>query len=168
VFGRELVQKVCCFFVSYYIHYSNISIYLQSWAHCQVKGWDLSAECLTSRQAQTALVNYLHTHSALHEEIKDRMGIIHRLDEIGSVEDNRHASDSELDHITADADDDADVRSSVVIHDALGLVDMAEIPAEVDSVSLCVTSTEKGPSNLLVAAGEYANIWAFINFDECL
>jgi hypothetical protein len=104
---------------------------------------------------------------ALHEEIKDRMGVIHRLDEIGSAEDNRHANDSELDHITADADDDADVRSSVVIRDALGL-DMAEIPAEVDSVSLCVTSTEKGPNNSLVAAGEYGEIWAFINFDECL
>jgi hypothetical protein len=95
------------------------------------------------------------------------MDVIHRLDEIGSAMDNHHASDSELDHITADADDDADVQSSVVIRDTLGF-DMAEIPAEVDNVSLCVTSTEKGPSNSLVAVGEYEDIWAFINFDKCL
>jgi hypothetical protein len=81
LFGRELVQKVCLFHLL--LHYSDIS--LQSWARCQVKGWDLSAECLTSSQAQTALVDYLRTHSALHEEIKDRMGVIHGLDEIGSA-----------------------------------------------------------------------------------
>lgn len=95
------------------------------------------------------------------------MGIVHGLNEIDSVKEGHHG-DSESDYYaTADADDDADVPSSAVIRDALGL-DVAEMPAEVDSVSLCVESTEKGPSNSLVAAGEYEDIWAFINFDECL
>ena len=100
-----------------------------------------------------ALVGYLRTHSTLHKEIEDRIGVVHGLD------------DFELD--CDDVDDDADVPSSAVIHDALGL-DVAQIPAEVDSVPLCVQSTEKGPNDSLVAAGEYEDIWAFINFDECL
>ncbi|KAG8221665.1 hypothetical protein J3R82DRAFT_1949, partial [Butyriboletus roseoflavus] len=133
---------------------------------CQVKGWDLSAECLTSRQAQTALIDYLRTHSTLHKEIKDRMGIVHGLNKLDSVEDICRHGDTESDYVTVDADDDADVPSSAVIHDALGLA-VAEMPAAVDSVLHCIGSTEKGPSNSLVAAGEYEDIWAFINFDEC-
>jgi len=83
------------------------------------------------------------------------------------LEDNHHG-DSELDYVTTDADDDdADVPSSAVIHDALGL-DVAQIPAEVDSVPFCIESTEKGPTNSLVATGEHEDMWAFINFDECL
>ncbi|KIK78047.1 hypothetical protein PAXRUDRAFT_17101 [Paxillus rubicundulus Ve08.2h10] len=86
-------------------------------------------------------------------KIEDRMGVVYGLD------------DSESDYVTADADDDADVPSSAVICDALGV---AQIPAEVDSVPLCLGSTEKGPDNSLVAAEEYEDIWAFINFDACL
>ncbi|KIK74376.1 hypothetical protein PAXRUDRAFT_19942 [Paxillus rubicundulus Ve08.2h10] len=125
----------------------------KSWAHCRVEGWDLSAECLTSRRAQTALIDYLRTHSTLHKEIEDQMGVVYGL------------NDSESDYVTADADDDADVPLSAVIRDALGV---AQIPAEVDSVPLCVGSTEKGPHISLVAAGEYEDIWAFINFDAYL
>ena len=66
-FGRELVQKVSDLF--YLVLYSNTQ--LQSWEHCQVKDWNLSAMCLTSKAAQTALDEYLRTHPSLHDEIKE-------------------------------------------------------------------------------------------------
>jgi hypothetical protein len=71
------------------------------------------------------------------------------------------------DHIIADADDDVAVPLSAVIQDAFGL-DAANIPAEVDTAAHCVDSTEKGLDDSLMAAGEYEDIWAFINFDECM
>ncbi|KAG8215060.1 hypothetical protein J3R82DRAFT_8479, partial [Butyriboletus roseoflavus] len=91
------------------------------------------------------------THSTLHKEIEDLMGVVHGLNNSVDCDDD---------------DDDADVPSSAVIHDALGL-DVAQIPAEVDSAPLCVQSTVKGPNNSLEAAGEYKDIWAFISFNEC-
>lgn len=65
---------------------------------------------------------------------------------------------------TTEADDDADVLSSAVIQDALGLD--IDNPADVDMISHCVESTEKGPDEILVAAGEDEDIWAYINFDS--
>ena len=65
---------------------------------------------------------------------------------------------------SAEADDDANVPLSVVIQDALGLD--IDNPADVDTISHCVESTEKGPDDTLVAAGEEEDIWAYINFDS--
>ncbi|KAF9218369.1 hypothetical protein BS17DRAFT_873587 [Gyrodon lividus] len=113
-FGRELVQK----------------------------DWNLSATCLTSKAAQTALDEYLHTHPDLHDEIKERMGVVHGVKDL-----------SQQDEVTDDADDDADVLLSAVIQDAFGLLNV-EIPAEVDAIPHCVATMEKGPDDELVAAGE--------------
>ncbi|KAF8547191.1 hypothetical protein OG21DRAFT_1527322 [Imleria badia] len=131
-FGHELVQK--------------------SWECCRVKDWSLSGECLTSKAAQTALNEYLHTHHILHDKIKNRMGIVHGVEEV------------QLNTGTAEAvDDDSDVPLSAVIQDVLGLD--INMPADVDMISHCVESTERGPDDSLVAAGEYEDIWAYINFN---
>ncbi|KAF8433092.1 hypothetical protein L210DRAFT_3649967 [Boletus edulis BED1] len=136
-FGRELVK---------------------SWEHCWVKQWNLSVECLTSTAVQKALKEYLCTHLALHDEIKDQMKVVHGLDE-----------DLSEDHIVADSDDDVAVPLSIVIQDTFGL-DAANIPAEVDTTAHCVDSdsTEKGLDDSLMAAGKYEEIWAFVNIDECM
>ncbi|KAF9225890.1 hypothetical protein BS17DRAFT_765634 [Gyrodon lividus] len=97
---------------------------------------------------------------SLGHAARSRSGISHDLISITGVV--YGLDDSELDYVIADADDDDDVPLSAVIHDALGV---AQVPAKVDGVPLCVRSMEKGPGNLLVAAGEYEDIWAFINFD---
>ncbi|KAG6372949.1 hypothetical protein JVT61DRAFT_6990 [Boletus reticuloceps] len=55
----------------------------------------------------------------------------------------------------------------MVIQATLGL-DVADMPAEVDTVPHCVDSTEKGSEDSLVAAGEHKDIWSFINFDACM
>lgn len=83
------------------------------------------------------------------------MGVVHGAEDI-SQQDQVHQAD--------EADDDADVPSSAVIRDAFGLLNV-EIPAEVDTAQHCVTTTEKGPDNELVATGESEDIWAFISFD---
>ena len=106
------------------------------------------------------LNEYLRAHPALHDEINDYMKVVHGLEDSEDLADN---------HIIADTDDDAAVPLSAVIQDEFGLDD-ADIPAEVDTTPHCIDSTvtEKGPDNSLVAVGEYEDIWAFINFDECM
>ncbi|KAF9218157.1 hypothetical protein BS17DRAFT_722119, partial [Gyrodon lividus] len=120
-FGCELVQKVSD--LSYFVLYSNT--WLQSWESCRVKDWNLSATCLTSKAAQTALDEYLCTHPGLHDEIKEQMGVVYGVKDL-----------SQQDQVTDDADDDADVLSSAVIQDAFGLLNV-EIPAEVDAIPHC-------------------------------
>ena len=126
-------------------------VLFQSWEQCKVKNWNLSAQCLTSKAAQAALNEYLQTHSALHDEIKNRIGVVH-----GGLEE-AHTD-------TADADDDADVPSSAVICDTFGFQD-ADIPADINVIAHCVESSEKGTDNGLVAADDNEDIWAFINWD---
>ena len=63
-----------------------------------------------------------------------------------------------------EVDDNADVPSSAVIHDAFNLQNV-EIPATVDTISHCVDHSEKGPDDTLVAAGDDEDIWCYINFD---
>ena len=63
-----------------------------------------------------ALNKYLSMHHTLHDEIKNQMGIVHGVEEV------------QLD--IAEADDNADVLSSAVIQDVLGLD--INIPADVD------------------------------------
>ena len=83
--------------------------------------------------------------------------MVHRLDE-GSLAN---------DHIIADANDDVAIPLSAVIQDALGF-NIANIPAKVDTgTTHCVDSMEK-LNDSLMAAGDYKDIWAFINFDECM
>ena len=103
-----------------------------------------------SKATQAALNDYLQTHLTLRDEIKGRTGIVHG------------AEDIQLDD-TADTDNDADVPLSAVIKDALGL---QNIPADVNTISHCVEYSEKGVNNILVAAGDDKDIWAFINFDS--
>ena len=85
LFGHELVQKVSDLF--YLVLYSNTQ--LQSWERCQVKDWNLSAMCLTSKAAQTALDEYLCPHPSLQNEIKGRMGVVHGAEDI-SQQDQVH------------------------------------------------------------------------------
>jgi len=66
--------------------------------------------------------------------------------------------------VTNDEDNDADVPSSIVIQDMFGLLDV-EIPAKVNAIPNCATTTEKGPNNVLIAAGESKDICVFISFD---
>ena len=54
-FGRELIS---------YVFYS------QSWECCEIKNWNLSTACLTSKATQAALNDYLQTHLTLHDKIK--------------------------------------------------------------------------------------------------
>ena len=68
------------------------------------------------------------------------------------------------DQVAAKVDDDTHVPSSAVIRDAFNLQN-AEIPVTVDTISHCVDHSEKGPDDMLVAAGDDEDIWRYINFD---
>lgn len=62
---------------------------------------------------------------------------------------------------------DTNVPSSAVIQATLGF-NVADVLAEVNMAIHCVDSMEKGPGDLLVAAGKHEDIWSFINFDACM
>ena len=108
LFGCKLVQKVSELF--YLVLYSNTQ--LQSWECCRAKDWNLSAMCLTSKAAQTALDEYLSTHPRLHDEIKERMGVAHGAE--------NHSAVTYQDQVTDKADNDVDVLLSTVICEAFG------------------------------------------------
>lgn len=123
-----------------------------------MKDRNLSAHCLTSREAYNALNCYLATHPALHDEIKKRMGVVHGVDIVAT------ADTEDLKAVNANVDDDADVPSSAVMQDAFNLSN-GDIPAGIDVVSHCVGSIERGPDNSLMAVGESEDIWKFISFN---
>ena len=148
-FGRELVQKVYLS-LSFWLSLISYVFYSQSWERCEIKNWNLSAACLTSKATQAALNDYLQTHPTLHDKIKGWTGVVHGVEDV------------QLDD-AADTDDDTDVLLSAVIEDALGL---QNIPSDVNMTSHCVEYSEKGVNNILVAAGDDEDIWAFINFDS--
>ena len=106
------------------------------------KEWNLSAECLTSKKARTALNDYLCSHPHLHDEIENQMGTVHSIKTMGS---------------TNDSNDDTDVPSSAIIQDALGIV-----VSGADQSSDCIVRTRKDAEHGgFIAADEGENVWAF-------
>jgi hypothetical protein len=77
-----------------------------------MKGWNFSGECLTSKKAQTALNEYLHTHPELRDKIEKRTGTIH-MEKLRPPELPEHSMEECL--------NDPDIPSRLVIQHALGI-----------------------------------------------
>ena len=111
-------------------------------------GQNLSGECLTSKKAQLALNQYLHSHPSPRDEIEKRTGAVQGIEDEAAQEVS----------MGEDCDDDADIPSSAIIRDALGItVSGADL-----NVSHCVNHAQNVNEHQgLVAMGEEEDIWAW-------
>jgi hypothetical protein len=107
--------------------------------------------CLTSKKAQSALNEYLCSHSELHDEIEKRTSTVH-----GTEDDHEKGNDF---------NDDTDVPSSAVIRDQLGIV-ISEGDSDARA-SNCVVQTRKDRDHGgLVAADDEEDVWAWNNGEK--
>jgi hypothetical protein len=100
----------------------------QAWSKCSAKEWSLSETCLTSKQAHTALKEFLKTDQTLHKEIQDRLGAVQGL------EDNVVPLEDDYDHHSLD---DTSVSLQSVISATLAAVPGQEV------VGLTATNQEE-------------------------
>ncbi|KAJ6513471.1 hypothetical protein C8R45DRAFT_1050224 [Mycena sanguinolenta] len=131
----------------------------RSWEKCVVPGkpqYNLSYQCLTSRESRKALREYLKKDPTLANEIKDRCGATH-LDRLPLDLPNGPADtlpESNIDN--DDTHDDSDVPLSTVLHDALG--DGLNSPSTVLPVSTAAYDTESG---VMSATNDEEDIWGY-------
>jgi hypothetical protein len=94
------------------VFYFSVIQFLQAWECCTTKEWNFSDNFLTSKK-DTAINQYLHSHTNLREEIKSQYRTVHGIKaQTPSLEDSYN---------------DTDVPSSVVVQDALSM----EVPDNV-------------------------------------
>ncbi|KAJ6455544.1 hypothetical protein C8R47DRAFT_1082719 [Mycena vitilis] len=102
----------------------------QAWHKCEVLGteWNLSAECLTSKASEKALLEFLREDRTLATEIANRCGATH-LDKVlmestataPTPIDNSSQSTDPEDIADFDSHDDSDVSLNAVVQDSLGI-----------------------------------------------
>jgi hypothetical protein len=103
---------------------------------------------LTSKKAHLALNDYLRSHAALRDEIEQRMGVVHGVEDDGA----------QAPSMDGDCYDDADIPSRMVIQHSFGL----DISGTGDDAPNCVTHTKTNPENGgLTADGVYEDVWAW-------
>ena len=108
--GCELAKRV--WDISCIVFYFSVIQFLQAWECCTTKEWNFSDNFLTSKK-DTAINQYLHSHTNLREEIKSQYRTVHGIKaQTPSLEDSYN---------------DTDVPSSVVVQDALSM----EVPDNV-------------------------------------
>jgi hypothetical protein len=119
----------------------------QAWERYTTKEWNFSGECLTSKKAQMALNNSLHTHSGLREGIEKRTGIIHGIEELDiSMEE--------------ECPDDLDIPSRLIIQQALGIT-ISETEGNTNMSENNVSAARLDVSGGLVAATAEEDMWAW-------
>ncbi|CAK5278788.1 unnamed protein product, partial [Mycena citricolor] len=93
----------------------------EAWWKCAVpnKPWNLLAECLTGKESEKALREFLRTDTSLAMEIANRCGATH----LGAVMSGADVAEDVADF---NANDDSDVPLSAVIKDALSITVASE------------------------------------------
>ncbi|KAK1221287.1 hypothetical protein PQX77_015907 [Marasmius sp. AFHP31] len=120
---------------------------LGAWKNSTAKNWNLSAECLTGKEAQTALKAYLKSDKDLFTEIENRCGLVRGMDVDSEIPAGPSAeADIDAGHI----EDDTDVPLAEVISE------MWE-PRDEAGESGYRHSEHGG----LVADGEDEDVWAY-------
>ncbi|KAG7099906.1 hypothetical protein E1B28_001705 [Marasmius oreades] len=109
----------------------------KTWGRCTAKGFNLSAECLTSKEARTAMRKYLQEDPTLYQEIEKRCG------KVFGVESEDHSDDLDT------GEDDVDVPLEEVVKETLGEERMG------------TTYMLNGDSGHLENSGDMENVWAF-------
>ena len=164
---RDASVRACVSLYDWLTSDAGRFIVQRSWEKCEVPEkpkYNLSYECLTSRESRKALRKYLQEDKILAEEIKARMGSID-LQDLPADNPNPLAVDMEDCGELNDNDDlvgshqpedDSDVRLSQVIEAALGLRVNA-VHAEFVAKSVI----EEDPQQGLSTADAAEDIWSF-------
>ncbi|KAL0569111.1 hypothetical protein V5O48_012860 [Marasmius crinis-equi] len=118
----------------------------KAWKNSTAKNWNLSAECLTSKEAQTALKTYLKSDKDLFTEIQNRCGLVHGMGESEMSEESCAEADIDAEHI----EDDTDVPLAEVVSEMLQPRNEAGQHAY-----------RRGDHGGLVAAAEEEDVWAY-------
>lgn len=129
----------------------------QAWEKCEVKDFNLSSECLTSKRARDALNPYLQSDRELREEIFNKLGEVHGINN-AEDDDPDDPDPSKIDDAAYDYDDDTAIPLQDVIQHELG------ITIETDAVQsdLTVRATQRDPETaFLTPATCEENIWAY-------
>ncbi|KAJ3514067.1 hypothetical protein NLJ89_g2589 [Agrocybe chaxingu] len=124
----------------------------KSWVKSVAKNWNLSEACLTSKEAQIALKEYLRKDSALHDEIASRMGAVLGLD------DGQPPREADMDHA---ANDDTDIPIQAVISDAVESPEVDAIPLDDTNQGSYLVHCVKRTDDGLVAGAEEEDVWAY-------
>ncbi|KAJ3493456.1 hypothetical protein NLJ89_g11016 [Agrocybe chaxingu] len=122
----------------------------KAWSKSQAKNWSLSEQCLTSKEAQAALKEYLQKDPDLHNEIHACMGAV-----LGVEVEGRAPLEADIDH---DVVDDSDIPIEAVVRETLqeNLELSTPTLSSVYTVQT-VVRTEDG----LVAGGDEEDVWAY-------
>ncbi|KAJ8087320.1 hypothetical protein PM082_006150 [Marasmius tenuissimus] len=119
----------------------------KAWKNSTAKNWNLSAECLTGKEAQTALKAYLKSDKDLFTEIENRCGLVRGMDLDSEIPEGPSAeADIDAGHI----EDDTDVPLVEVISEMLEPRDEAG-----------ENGYRRSEHGGLVADGEDKDVWAY-------
>ncbi|KIM77329.1 hypothetical protein PILCRDRAFT_12147 [Piloderma croceum F 1598] len=102
-----------------------------------------------------ALNEYLRSHPNLRDEIERQTGSVEGIEE----EEAQAAS------MDGDCNDDVDISSADIIHDALGFR-VSESDSDTDNVGYVSQVQRDSEHGGLVAAGEEENVWAWNNGEK--
>ncbi|KAJ7128500.1 hypothetical protein C8R44DRAFT_732842 [Mycena epipterygia] len=146
----------------------------QAWRKCEILGtqWNLSAECLTGRESEKALREFLREDSMLATEIANRCGASH-LNQVlmapaaGAVDPDPRTADSaaltEEEFGDFDTHDDSDVSFRSVVHDALDIVVTGEFSQHGPTATTVACTSE---SDGLAATDDSEDVWAYTDSGE--
>ncbi|KAJ6450731.1 hypothetical protein C8R47DRAFT_1084330 [Mycena vitilis] len=158
---RDASVRACVDLYAWLESLDGKTVIKRSWEKCVVPGkpeYNLSYECLTSRESRKALRAYLKKDPTLANEIRDRCDATH-LDRLplDLPDDPEHGPESNLDKDLDDNQDDSDVPLINVLRDTLG--DGLNAPP----TALPVTSTaaRETESEGMSATNVEEDIWAF-------
>lgn len=163
---RDASVRSCVSLYDWLISPAGHQIVTRSWAKCEVPDkpkYNLSYECLTSRDSRKALRKYLIEDKILADEIKARMGSIDLPDlpadgDISpeGIDDCGELRDDDERVGTHQPEDDTDIPLGEVVQVALGIhID----PPQGGLVSTHVI--EEDPAKGLSTADAEENIWSF-------
>ncbi|KIY64144.1 hypothetical protein CYLTODRAFT_472029 [Cylindrobasidium torrendii FP15055 ss-10] len=98
------------------------SLVKKAWQKCSANGLNLSGDCLTSPDTQKLLAQYLRAHQELHDEIFQRVGVVHvdKLPEDPVDSPDRALVAEELSQLD-EMQDDVDVPLHAIVQEALGV-----------------------------------------------
>ncbi|KAJ7222719.1 hypothetical protein C8J57DRAFT_1253667 [Mycena rebaudengoi] len=97
----------------------------QAWRKCEVLGtpWNLSEDCLTAKDSEKALREFLREDTFLATEIANRCGATHLANVLttSSEPTDSNTPPPEESHADFDTHDDSDIPLNTVVQDALGI-----------------------------------------------
>ncbi|KAJ7659647.1 hypothetical protein DFH06DRAFT_1326664 [Mycena polygramma] len=134
-----------------------------AWRKCEILGTqcNLSVECLTGKESEKALRQFLCEDTQLATEIANRCGATH-LAEVLTAPATDATADINDDESVADfhSHDDSDVSLNTVLQDSLGITVDAHVPGNSASLAVAHACRAEGTQGL-IADDNGEDVWAY-------